>query len=187
MFTVRIQKPWTLELFLESYCVERKKPIRRKMKKLQAVTVIYFAACGFLISHLIGHRTIKMSKSNQSVHGFWIRTVIDHLHYDVIRQAHGKSVTWLAWRHTHRRPQQPVDVYNIKLIMEHRFWVRILEQNAKKRTTLSCFWNRKDSKGTSSCGRQGPRTQGPRGASAPPPSPPCIRPAPLKFELTNQR
>ena len=34
--------------------------------------------CGlrFLISYLIGHRTIEMSKSNQSVHGFWIRTVI---------------------------------------------------------------------------------------------------------------
>ena len=33
--------------------------------------------CGlrFLISYLIGHRTIKMSKSNQSVHGFWIHTV----------------------------------------------------------------------------------------------------------------
>ena len=31
-------------------------------------------SCG-LISHLIGHCTIKMSKSNQSVHGFWIRTV----------------------------------------------------------------------------------------------------------------
>ena len=30
----------------------------------------------FLISYLIGRRTIKMSKSNQSVHGFWIRTVI---------------------------------------------------------------------------------------------------------------
>ena len=30
-------------------------------------------ACGFLISYLIGHRTIKVSKSNQSVHGFWIR------------------------------------------------------------------------------------------------------------------
>ena len=28
-----------------------------------------------LISYLIGHRTIKMSKSNQSVYGFWIRTV----------------------------------------------------------------------------------------------------------------
>ena len=33
-----------------------------------------FVACS-LISHLIGHGTIK-SKSNQSVHGFWIRTVI---------------------------------------------------------------------------------------------------------------
>ena len=34
--------------------------------------------CGlrFFISYLIGHRMIKMSKSNQSVHGFWIRTVI---------------------------------------------------------------------------------------------------------------
>ena len=29
----------------------------------------------FLMSYLIGHRTIEMSKSNQSVHGFWIRTV----------------------------------------------------------------------------------------------------------------
>ena len=33
--------------------------------------------CGmrFVISYLIGHHTIKMSKSDQSVHGFWIRTV----------------------------------------------------------------------------------------------------------------
>ena len=29
----------------------------------------------FLIFYLIGHHTIKMSKSNQSVHGFWICTV----------------------------------------------------------------------------------------------------------------
>ena len=29
----------------------------------------------FLISYLIGHRTIEMSKSNQSVHGFWIHTL----------------------------------------------------------------------------------------------------------------
>ena len=29
----------------------------------------------FLISYLIGYCTIKMPKSNQSVHGFWIRTV----------------------------------------------------------------------------------------------------------------
>ena len=40
-------------------------------KKLQAVVVINFVACG-LISHLIGRRTMKMVKSNQSVHGFWI-------------------------------------------------------------------------------------------------------------------
>ena len=35
--------------------------------------------CGlwFLISYLIRHRTIKMSESNKSVHGFWIRTVIE--------------------------------------------------------------------------------------------------------------
>ena len=33
--------------------------------------------CGlrFLISYMIGHRTIKISKSNQSVHSFWIHTV----------------------------------------------------------------------------------------------------------------
>ena len=51
------------------------------MKKLQAVTVINFVACGFLISYLIGHCTIEMSKSNQSIHGFWIRTVINLLIY----------------------------------------------------------------------------------------------------------
>ena len=50
------------------------------MEKPQGATVIILAlwlavlSCG-LISHLIGHRTIKMSKSNQSVHGFGIRTV----------------------------------------------------------------------------------------------------------------
>ena len=31
--TVRIQKPWTQELFLECYCGVRKKQIRFKMKK----------------------------------------------------------------------------------------------------------------------------------------------------------
>ena len=33
----------------------------------------------FLISYLIGRRRIKMSKSNQSVHGFWIHTVISRM------------------------------------------------------------------------------------------------------------
>ena len=33
-----------LELFLECYCVARKKPIRCKVVKLQAVTVISFVA-----------------------------------------------------------------------------------------------------------------------------------------------
>ena len=37
-------------------------------------------SCG-LISHLIGHRTIKMSKSNQSVHGLWIRTVREQIKF----------------------------------------------------------------------------------------------------------
>ena len=47
------------------------------MKKPQAVQVSSFVACGFFVSYLIGYHTIiiKMSKSNQSVHGFWIRTV----------------------------------------------------------------------------------------------------------------
>ena len=45
--TVRIQKPRTPELFLECYGVARKKPIRFKMKKPPAVTVISFVACGF--------------------------------------------------------------------------------------------------------------------------------------------
>ena len=62
-FSVRIQKP---ELFLECYCVAGKKPIRCKMKKPQAVTVIIFVACGFVFLS----PSIKMSKSNQSVHGF---------------------------------------------------------------------------------------------------------------------
>ena len=35
-----------------------------------------FCGLRFFICSLIGHRTIKMSKSNQSVHGFWIRTVL---------------------------------------------------------------------------------------------------------------
>ena len=41
-----------------------KKPIRCKMKKPQAVTVIGF------VTYLTGYRTIEMSKSNQCVHGF---------------------------------------------------------------------------------------------------------------------
>ena len=63
---VRIQKPWTQELFLECYCVARKKPIRRKMKKPQAVTVIRFVACGFwsliwlVIAQLKCHSQIKV-------------------------------------------------------------------------------------------------------------------------------
>ena len=41
------------------------------MKKPQAVAIIIFVACGiFFISYPIGHCTTKMSKSNQSVHGF---------------------------------------------------------------------------------------------------------------------
>ena len=37
-----------------------------------------FCRLRFLISYLIGCRTIKLSKSNQSVHGFWICTVITY-------------------------------------------------------------------------------------------------------------
>ena len=36
----------------------------------------YLCGLRFFISYVIGYRTIKMSKSNQRVHGFWIRTVI---------------------------------------------------------------------------------------------------------------
>ena len=56
-------------------CVTRKKPIRCKIKKTESCNGNLHCRLRFLISYLIGPRTIKMSKSNQSVHGFWIHTV----------------------------------------------------------------------------------------------------------------
>ena len=57
-------------------------------EKLQAVMVISFVACGFffwfdLHSDWSWHN-IK-SKSNQSVHGFWIRTVITGMSLNGLR------------------------------------------------------------------------------------------------------
>ena len=46
--------------------------------------------CGlwFFISYLIGHHTIKLSRSNQSVHGFWIRTVITFVYLLKLNQTY---------------------------------------------------------------------------------------------------
>ena len=38
--SVKIRKPWTLEIFTECYCVSSKKPITREKTKQQTVTVI---------------------------------------------------------------------------------------------------------------------------------------------------
>ena len=38
--TVRLAKPWTPEIFTESYCVARKKQIRREKTKPQTATVL---------------------------------------------------------------------------------------------------------------------------------------------------
>ena len=46
-----------MELFLECYSIARKKSIRCKMKKTQAVMVITFVAFSFFIPYLIGYRT----------------------------------------------------------------------------------------------------------------------------------
>ena len=51
-----------------------------KANQMQDVTVISFVVCVFscgLISHPIGHCRNLRSKTNHSVHGFWIRTVKD--------------------------------------------------------------------------------------------------------------
>ena len=49
MATVQIQKPWTLEIFLEFYqcCEERANQMQDE--KLQAVTVISFVASVFFL------------------------------------------------------------------------------------------------------------------------------------------
>ena len=56
------EKSWTSEIFLECYCVARKKPIRREKTKPKArtlITVCGFVACSrALIFAVIGHNTI---------------------------------------------------------------------------------------------------------------------------------
>ena len=58
------EKSWTSEIFLECYCVARKKPIRREKTKPKArtlITVCGFVACSrALIFAVIGHNTITL-------------------------------------------------------------------------------------------------------------------------------
>ena len=61
---VKLGKPWTPEIFLECFCVARKKPIRHEKTELQARTLISLWFCGYsshvLIFAVIGHNTIKI-------------------------------------------------------------------------------------------------------------------------------
>ena len=45
---VKLTKPWTPEIFMECYCVERSKPIRRQITKPQTATVISLWFWGLL-------------------------------------------------------------------------------------------------------------------------------------------
>ena len=72
--TVKPRKPWTPEIFLECYCVARKKSIMREKTKRQARTLI--TVCGFvassrvLIFAVIGHNAINTPEIISSVHDF---------------------------------------------------------------------------------------------------------------------
>ena len=64
-----------------------KKPIRHKIKRMQAVTVIKYYFCIFscgLISPLIGHRTINVPKIILRTHDFLSFTVIHSNFVDVL-------------------------------------------------------------------------------------------------------
>ena len=47
-FIVKLTKPWTLEIFMECYCVARNKPIRREITKPQTATIISLWFWGLL-------------------------------------------------------------------------------------------------------------------------------------------
>ena len=62
--TVKPGKPWTPEIFLECYCVARKKPIRREKAKPQARAVCGFVASSrVLIFAVIGRNTINIPET----------------------------------------------------------------------------------------------------------------------------
>ena len=60
--TVKPGKPWTPEIFLESYCLAREKPIRHEKTKPQARTLVcgFVASSRVLIFALISHNTINI-------------------------------------------------------------------------------------------------------------------------------
>ena len=64
--------------YLSNVIVLRGKANQMQDRKNASCNVNELCGLGFLISYLIGHCTIKMSKSNQSVHDFWICTVKSH-------------------------------------------------------------------------------------------------------------
>ena len=39
-FTVKLTKPWTPEIFLECYCVAKRKPIRHEKSRPQTATIV---------------------------------------------------------------------------------------------------------------------------------------------------
>ena len=78
VFTVKLTKPWTPEIFMECYCVARSKPIRRVITKLQTATVISLwfwglLACPELYCDWPVHN--QHSRNFRGVHGFLSLTV----------------------------------------------------------------------------------------------------------------
>lgn len=66
--SVKIRKPWTLEIYIECYFISSKKPIRWEKTKLQLLKVI---TCSLLF-----YADWLLYKSNQSVHGIRVCTVM---------------------------------------------------------------------------------------------------------------
>ena len=69
-------------------CYKEKANQRQDEKTASCNGIISFVACSIFISYLIGHCTIKMCKSNQSVHGFtqllrthWIKEFNTHTYF----------------------------------------------------------------------------------------------------------
>ena len=49
-FTVKLTKPWTQEIFIECFCVAKRKPVRSEKPKPQTTIIVSLWFCGLLTS-----------------------------------------------------------------------------------------------------------------------------------------
>jgi len=77
-FTVKLTKPWTQEIFMECFCVAKRKPIRHEKPKPQTTRIVSLGFCGLLTClelHCDWSLHNQLSWNFSAIHGFLRLTV----------------------------------------------------------------------------------------------------------------